>query len=186
MKFVLKTVPPEFYRGLFLKLKPTLNECVMIKFHPCYNWSSQHLSKLNDAEGETYWYYGENDIFISDKTKLDSVADTTRWQDAIERDDPCLMKLLLLRGLLADRVGFLVGAQKGSLNALYFGLTEHLISRWDEKFCENASHAGQFETLKWLRKHGFLWDKWVIYWAEIKKHKEIHEWSLANGCPKYD
>lgn len=42
--------------------------------------------------------------------------------------------------------------------------------------CATATFFGQFETLKWLRKHGYRWDNRTYRAAEFKKYLVIVKW----------
>jgi ankyrin repeat protein len=55
-------------------------------------------------------------------------------------------------------------------------------SEWDRFVCFYAALNGHLEVLKWARENGCEWDSQVCYHAALNGHLEVLKWAKENGC----
>ena len=92
------------------------------------------------------------------------------------------VKFLIQQGTVMDGSACCFAALGGSLEIL-----RYLRSKgcpWDERTCWMATLRCSLPILKWARDNGCPWNTWVFVLSGNNRVPDIHEYALANGCPR--
>jgi hypothetical protein len=74
-------------------------------------------------------------------------------------------------------------AESGNTHVLNFLFENKCPLIFTTKACYLAAHGGHWETLKWLRDHGFPWDEHTCAFAARKGHFSLLKWAREQNCP---